>query len=233
MANVHRMTKKRLGELLLTESVITNEQLAESLDEQKQTGELIGDILVRRGFCTESDVARTISTQFSFPYLSVMNYHIDSEMTELFSLETLEKNLFVPIDRFGNVLSVVVAGLLDRDVIDEIEEKSGCSAQVYVGMVSEVKQIIRETFAPAAAARQTAEVQKAEKAPVDVTAPLEAKPAESKADEIMDLSEAILAADANEDSPDPDEKVVDEAEKNLDNSRFFEQDAQDKESEKG
>ncbi len=101
-------------------------------------------------------------------------------------------------------------------------------------MVGEVKQIIRETFAPAAADRQAAEVKKAQKAPVDVTAPLEAKPAESEqADEIMDLSEAILAADANEGSPDPDAKVVDEAEKELDDSRFFEQDAQDEESEEG
>jgi hypothetical protein len=195
MANIHRMTKKRLGELLLQEGVINDEQLSESLEEQQQTGELIGDILVRKGFCTESDVARTISTQFSFPYISVMHYYIAPEMVSLFPLEQLEKNLFVPIDKFGDVLNVVVAGLLDQDVVNEIEKTTNCSAQVYVGMVSEVKQVIKEKFAKTPvkpAAGQASDVN------LDVTAP----PAESTATAVApgidpalaDLEEALKAA---------------------------------------
>jgi len=190
------MTKKRLGELLLQEGVINEEQLNESLEEQQQTGELIGDILVRKGFCTESDVARTISTQFSFPYISVMHYYVSPELVGLFPLEQLEKNLFVPIDKFDNVLNIVVAGLLDQDIIEDIEKSTGCSAQVYVGMVSEVKQVIKEKFAkkPAkkTAGKSAADVN------VDVTAPpSEETKAAAAADidpALADLEEALKAA---------------------------------------
>jgi hypothetical protein len=203
MANVHRMTKKRLGELLLQEGVVNNEQLKEALEEQQQTGELIGEILVRKGFVTESDIARTISTQFSFPYISVLNYYIAPDMTEIFPLEMLEKHLFVPIDRFGDVLSIVVAGLLEQDIVSEIEKQSDCSAQVYVGMVSEVKQVIKDKFAASAAAKATgggkaAASGAAETAvAVDITAPPKREPVAKKDrdDELVDLSEAILAAD--------------------------------------
>ncbi len=205
MANVHRMTKKRLGELLLQEGVVNDEQLKEALEEQQQTGELIGEILVRKGFVTESDIARTISTQFSFPYISVLNYYIAPDMTEIFPLEMLEKHLFVPIDRFGDVLSIVVAGLLEQDIISEIEKKSDCTAQVYVGMVSEVKQVIKDKFASTAAAKakggkKSAVSGAAEAAvAVDVTAPPTKTPAAKEVgeEELVDLSEAILAADGS------------------------------------
>jgi pyruvate/2-oxoglutarate dehydrogenase complex dihydrolipoamide acyltransferase (E2) component len=236
MANIHRMTKKRLGELLLQEEVINDEQLRQGLEEQKKTGELIGEILVRKSFCNESDIARTISTQFSFPYISVLHYYIAPEMTELFSLQMIEKHLFVPIDKFGDVLNVVVAGLLDQDVVNEIEKKSGCTCQVYVGMVSEVKQVIKEKFAAQAARTAGASAAKraAGHAPVDVTAPPKRKPAaaaaEKKADEeTIDLSQEIMAAETTaRASEDDDEDVVEKAEQDLKRFRFFESDEEDK-----
>ncbi|MCD6406047.1 MAG: hypothetical protein J7M19_09490 [Planctomycetes bacterium] len=199
MANIRRMTKKRLGELLLQEGLINKEHLQTGLEEQEQTGELIGDILVRKGFVTESDVARTISTQFSFPYISVLHYYIAPEMLTLFDLRALERNLFVPIDRFGDVLSVVIAGLLDQDVIDEIERRSECTAQVYVGMVSEVKQVIKEKFARAHVGKHAeaeATPDETQEAMADVTAPpqFSKKRVEKEGSETLDLSEAIMAA---------------------------------------
>lgn len=184
MANVRRMTRKRLGELLLQEGLINEKQLETGLEEQKQTGELVGEILVRKGYITESDIARTISTQFSFPYLSVSHYYIAPEMFSLFSLQELEKNLFVPIDRFGDVLTIVVAGLLDQEVLDAIERQTKCSLQVYVGTVTEVKSVIKEKFAAAArtaakasqakgasAAKASSAATAVEAPPDDITAP--------------------------------------------------------------
>lgn len=217
MANVHRMTKKRLGELLLQEGVVNDEQLKEALEEQQQTGELIGEILVRKGFVTESDIARTISTQFSFPYISVLNYYIAPDMTEIFPLEMLEKHLFVPIDRFGDVLSIVVAGLLEQEIVSEIEKQSDCTAQVYVGMVSEVKQAIKDKFTSSAAAKakrgKKAVASGAAEAAVavDITAPPKKEPIskEDREEELVDLSEAILAAD--ESDTDDESAVADES----------------------
>lgn len=235
MANIHRMTKKRLGELLLQEGIINDEQLKEALEEQEQTGELIGEILVRKGFVTESDIARTISTQFSFPYISVQNYYVSPEMTGIFPLEMLEKHLFVPIDRFGDVLSIVVAGLLDQDIVNDIEKRSKCAAQVYVGMVSEVKQVIREKFAATAVAKAKP-AKKAQAAgaaegavTLDITAPPKislAAEIESEDSETVDLSAMIKAVDdaGPEDAEEvemPAEEPEEEAPSKRKRFRFF------------
>jgi type IV pilus assembly protein PilB len=231
MGNIRRMTRKRLGELLLQEGLVNEERLEQALEEQQQTGELVGEILVRKGFVTESDVARTISTQFSFPYLSVSRYYIAPEMVKLFSLEEIEKNCFVPIDRFGEVLSIVVAGLLDQDVMDDIEKRTKSTLQIYVGTVSEVKQVIKEKFAniPGPSAKPKGAPEAA-----DVTAPPAAHASAKKAPAEAQTT-TLTEAEANEDVAGPpdgdaaptDDSVVKELEEQFKKFRFFEGEAKD------
>lgn len=144
MARIHRMTKKRLGELLVDEGLITEQQVQEVLAEQKKKGELFGEILVNKSYVTESDIARTITRQFSIPFISARGYDIPQEVVELFSFDMLEKYQFVPIDRFGSVLTVVIAGVMDGRVLEEIEKVSGCTVQVYAGTASDVKETLKK-----------------------------------------------------------------------------------------
>lgn len=142
MARIHRMTKKRLGELLLDEDLITEEQVQEVLKEQKASGGLFGEILVRKSYVTESDIARAIARQFSIPFISTAGYSIPDDVIDLFPFELLEKYQFVPIDRFGEVITVVIAGVMDRRVLEQIEEITGCSVQVYAGTASDVRNTL-------------------------------------------------------------------------------------------
>ncbi len=144
MARIHRMTKKRLGELLVDEGLITEQQVQEVLAEQKEKGELFGEILVSKSYVTESDIARTIARQFSIPFISARGYDIPQEVVDLFSFDMLEKYQFVPIDRFGDVITVVIAGVMDSRVVGEIEKVSGCAVQVYAGTASDVKETLEK-----------------------------------------------------------------------------------------
>ena len=47
------MAYMRLGDLLVSSSVITNEQMERALGMQKETKERLGDVLIRAGFITE------------------------------------------------------------------------------------------------------------------------------------------------------------------------------------
>lgn len=55
--------RKMLGELLLSARIITPEQLAKALDEQKKTGEKLGEVLVRLGYITQRQLDITLSFQ--------------------------------------------------------------------------------------------------------------------------------------------------------------------------
>ena len=142
MASIQRLTKKRLGEVLLNKGVVKEEAIAEALAEQAATGELIGEILVRRGVVGEMEIVETICSQFSLPFISFSQYYVPGEIMRLVPADLLEKHLIAPLDRFGDVLAIVLAGPVDFDVFEEIEKITGCTVQVYVGTSNDVRQAI-------------------------------------------------------------------------------------------
>jgi len=139
---MQRMTKRRLGEVLLQERLVTKEQIEEALADQAVTGELLGEILVRKGYVAEGNVAETIATQYSFPYLEPDQYYISGDVSLLLPMDIIEKYTVVPLDRLGDILTVVVAGPLDEEVIKEIEQSTGCRVHIFVSTVSAVRKTV-------------------------------------------------------------------------------------------
>ncbi len=146
MVRITRMTRKRLGELLRDEDLITEEQIQEALASQRKTGELLGEVLVRLGYVTEYDIAKTIVTQFGLPYLAVRQYFISDEAMKLFPERLMRQYQFIPLDKIGNVIVIAVGGLLNFDVLSELENSSGAHIQVFVSTWSEIKNTIEENF---------------------------------------------------------------------------------------
>ena len=142
MANIQRMTPKRLGEIFTHSGLISNDQLEEALAAQEKSGKHLGELLVDRGYVTERDVAEAIATQFSLPYLSPLQYFTPGEMVNVISPETMAKHRIVPIDKLGKILMVVVAGPVDNEVFEEIETRTGSTLQVYVGTLTDVNTAI-------------------------------------------------------------------------------------------
>lgn len=186
MAKVRRMTKKRLGELLVDEGLITDDQVQEALAEQKKTKELLGEVLVRKSYVTEQDIARTLATQFSLPFISARKYNVPKEVADLVPDEMLEKYQFVPIDQFADVLTIVVSGVVDTAALEEIEKLTGCTVKVCVGTATDVREV-RERFKgeaakgsarPAAAAPAAAAAVPLAKAPAEIEEPKEEDVAE-------------------------------------------------------
>src|SRR5207253_59059 len=68
----HAPSRPRLGELLVARGFLTEEQLVFALNEARETGELLGVVLVNKQIIFEDELARTLSEQLSVPYISVM-----------------------------------------------------------------------------------------------------------------------------------------------------------------
>jgi type IV pilus assembly protein PilB len=146
MVRITRMTRKRLGELLRDEGLVTDEQIEEALASQRKTGELLGEVLVRLGYVTEYDIAKTIVTQFGLPYIAVKQYFINEDAMKLFPERLMRQYQFIPMDKIGNVITIAVGGLLNFDVLSELENSSGSHIQVFVSTWSEIKQAIEDSF---------------------------------------------------------------------------------------
>lgn len=147
MARMTRATRKRLGEILMDQGVLQAEQLMAALQEQKRTGELLGETLVRLNYATEDDIAGCIVMQFGLPFISVKKYNISDEMTNIFPPRLLTQYQFLPMDRMGGVIVVAAGTLLTPDILSELEQMSQSRIQVYVGRQSEIREILASKFA--------------------------------------------------------------------------------------
>ncbi len=137
-----RKITKKLGTLLLERKIITKRQLEQALQLQKREGEFLSHSLLKLGFATETDIASCLSSQYGFPYLPLSNYSIEPKTIELVPAELARQYDFIPIDKVGDLLTIVMVDPLDLDAIEELEVATGCKVQPFIGTKSDVDNAI-------------------------------------------------------------------------------------------
>jgi type IV pilus assembly protein PilB len=143
MVALNRLTKKKLGEILVEQNLLTPEQVQDTLRMQHQTGLMFGETLVQNKLITEEKIVAVLVAQFGIPFIKPSNYKIPKELLEIFEPQMMRKFQFVPMDSIGNVLVIAIAGLLSEDVFKEIETQTGCSLQVYLTKMSEIDTVLK------------------------------------------------------------------------------------------
>lgn len=143
MVALNRLTKKKLGEILVEQGLLSPEQVQDALRMQHQTGLMFGETLVQNKLITEDKIVAVLVSQFGIPYVKPANYKIPKELLEIFEPAVMRKFQFVPMDSIGNVLVIAIAGLLSEDVFKEIETQTGCSLQVFLTKMSEIEAVLK------------------------------------------------------------------------------------------
>lgn len=146
MQYLDKIVRKRLGDILVQEGLVEPGQLADSLVEQKRTGKLLGEILVESDLVSEWDIAKVISKQYQIPFILASSYEISPEVKELFDPRFLMQHQFVPLDRFGSILTIAVGAILSMEIVEAVRDKTGSDPFVYVGLASDVRNTLDKNF---------------------------------------------------------------------------------------
>jgi type IV pilus assembly protein PilB len=135
------MKRKRLGEILRDEGVISEQQLQAALERQKtEKGLRIGEVLVAMGAATAEDVAQAIWQQRQIPYVDLDNYALDPKVIELVPEKLARAYLALPIFKIGNALTVAMADPLNVIAVDDLRSKTGCEIET---VISTEEKIVR------------------------------------------------------------------------------------------
>jgi MSHA biogenesis protein MshE len=122
------ITKKiRIGDLLVNNQIITQEQLLLALSEQKKTGRQLGRTLINLNFLTETELLTFLSKQLNIAFLDVLQYPRKPEAVKLLS-ETLARRFRVLVLE-NNEIEVVLAmadptDLMSLDELTRILKKT-------------------------------------------------------------------------------------------------------------
>lgn len=118
------MPKRRLGDLLVQNGLITNEQLSHTLT-TKSPNEKLGDALLREGFITEQQLIEVLEFQLGIPHININEKVMDPEIIQLVPKELAKRYYLMPIRKDRNKLTVAMADPLDYFAIEELRMATG------------------------------------------------------------------------------------------------------------
>jgi type IV pilus assembly protein PilB len=134
--------KRRIGEILIEDGLLSKVQLEEALAYQKEKGGLLGTILIEKNFVTEESLVSALGKQFKIPYLPIKNYSINPDMAEMLSAEFCHENLVVAFDCDHKKVYVAVADPMNEAAIEKIRTLTGRVPQVFLSRISEILNAI-------------------------------------------------------------------------------------------
>lgn len=113
----------RLGDLLISQGIITEEQLQKGLEIQKSKGCKLGEALVEGNIVSEETIVKTLGEQLHLSYVDLTNVKIEDEVLNLVPSALLKKHMMIPFEYAAdnpNVIRVAMVDPLDIEAADDV-----------------------------------------------------------------------------------------------------------------
>lgn len=115
--------KHKIGELLLKHTSLTEEQLDEALGNQRETGLLIGEILLNKNYIHPHDIIKVICLQVEIPYILEINVdEVDPNLTMEIPINYAKSNEVLPLMETDYSVSIVMADPFNFDTVNDLRE---------------------------------------------------------------------------------------------------------------
>lgn len=112
--------KIRLGDLLVQDGLVTEEQVNIALA-KKEPNEKLGEALIREGFVSEESIGKALSKQLETEFVELESMHINQSILKMFQASILKKHSVFPIDYTeNNFLKLAMSDPLDTNAQDDI-----------------------------------------------------------------------------------------------------------------
>ncbi|MCK5004075.1 MAG: type IV-A pilus assembly ATPase PilB [Candidatus Aminicenantes bacterium] len=136
----------KLGDFLLSDKLITKEQLDQALETQKKEPGKIGSVLIRLGFVTEEDIAQALSKQFGYPSINLSKFEIDEKVVELIKPEIARKHIVMPVHRIGSILTIAMGDPSNLFVLEELRFSTNLRIQAVISPESSILETIEKYY---------------------------------------------------------------------------------------
>lgn len=136
----------RIGELLLKENLITEEQLKQALEFRKTNSLKLGSALIKLGLVSEEDIAMVLSKQLGYPSINISKFEVDSDVIALVPVDLARKYILLPLHRMGHILTVAMADPTNLTAIEDIRFKTELNVQPVVAPETPLKMAIERYY---------------------------------------------------------------------------------------
>jgi type IV pilus assembly protein PilB len=117
-----KVRKKLLGEYLVDQGLVSEDQIQKALDEQKKAGTRLGQTLIDLGFLKEDELIVALAKQLDLAHIDILSYSLKPDVVKLIPEKIARRYELIAIDKIGNNLTIAMADPLNVFAIDEISQ---------------------------------------------------------------------------------------------------------------
>jgi len=142
------MATRRIGQILVDLGYLTEDQLWDVLEEQKQSpGEVLGQVAVRMELVTDELVTEALAEQWGMPVVNLKETNIPAKALELVPQTMAEIYKIMPISLKSDILTVAMSDPNNVAALDDLRNFLGYDVRGAVSNVQDVEEAIAKHYA--------------------------------------------------------------------------------------
>ena len=136
----------RIGDILLAEGKITEEQLDRALMMQKDDAREIGKILLSLGYVQEADLGRALARRLRLDFMKLSERDVDNGAATLVDQRVLRKHGAVPLRIESNCLVVAMSDPTNIYALEDLTMITGYAIRPVVALEDEIQRVHNDFF---------------------------------------------------------------------------------------
>lgn len=140
------MPRRRLGDILIERGVLSEEQLQQALERQRETTAPLGTVVIEMGFVTAEQIADALAEHLQVPRAVWNDESLNPELALLVPAELLKEGHVFPIGKDGQRLKLAMVDPLDIFTIDAVRQQTGLFIEPVVATATEIQAAYDRAF---------------------------------------------------------------------------------------
>jgi len=122
----------QLGQVLISKGLLNEARLQLALSHQKVTGIMLGEALVKLGFVSSNDIARTLAIQHGVPFIDLSEYVISEDAIRLVPKDIAERTGFIPLRIDNGTIEIGISDHANIHAIDTVARLTGKKPEAFL-----------------------------------------------------------------------------------------------------
>jgi type IV pilus assembly protein PilB len=140
------METRTVADIVREVTDVSDEQLRQALDVQKETREQLAQVLVNMGLISEKDKARVLGRQWGIPFVDLGERQIDRDLLKLIPHNLLQRWKAVPVDKNGGRVVVAMVNPLDVYAIDQMRLVAGTDIEPVIATADDINAALGQSI---------------------------------------------------------------------------------------
>jgi type II secretory ATPase GspE/PulE/Tfp pilus assembly ATPase PilB-like protein len=138
-----KMPNIKLGEVLLKECLITEEQLNAALRQNQDRKQPLGEILVAQKLISMADLQYALAMKLGFPLVDLENFEMDYDAIKRVPEDLVRKYRILPLCIYGDTLAVAVENpIASADALETVGFHTGLRVEAAIAVRAEIDRRI-------------------------------------------------------------------------------------------